>query len=281
MKSCPTTLPARLFSDVVPMTIILGQAFPLHNAIVTALADRLRPSRVGDAILVPTDVMLPSGALVTAVIEGGKAGDRITVSDAGAAIAEVSDAGLEVSDRVYSTARRIAARGSARFADGAIQIGPVPVAEAHGAVVLLANLTRDVAEMALKAARQQEHSRFRERVRAELNRIFTDAAVAARVTLEGASSERHQFDYLVGLSDGRRLALDVPLPDQSSVAAVTLRQLDLKATASPLIAQAIAYDDDDHWPTATLQLLRLAGVPVINADGLEFGLRAAAGVILK
>ena len=258
-------------------SFISPPSYPRHNELVAALAFRGQPRRLGDAILVPTDVLLPNGTNLVAVVEGGKAGDRITVTDAGAALSQVADAGLEVSDKVLTAAKSAAGKRGTVIEAGALRFGPVPLEEARLAVVMLANTARDVAEAALQMGRKHEQIRFRERVRMELARIFNNASVQAGATLIGASTDKHRFDYLVALPGGRRLALDVPLPDHNSVAAVTLRQLDLKAAELPGMRQAIAYDDRDRWPSSTLMQLRLANVPVVHAGALESGLKEVAG----
>jgi hypothetical protein len=61
--------------------------YPRHDEIVALLSDRKAPRRMGNAIVVPTDVLLPSHVACMVVIEGGATGNEITASDAGASLA--------------------------------------------------------------------------------------------------------------------------------------------------------------------------------------------------
>jgi hypothetical protein len=74
-------------------------SYPGHDAIVALLSDRKAPRRMGNAIVVPTDVLLPSHVACVVVIEGGASGNEITASDAGASLACVLEAGLEITPR--------------------------------------------------------------------------------------------------------------------------------------------------------------------------------------
>jgi len=253
-------------------------AFLAHDTVIAMLVARARARRVANAVLASTDVLLPSGTTFVAVIEGGKSGGRITVNDAGAALAQVSEIGLEITDRVITAARSTAGKFGLLFEQGILRSQPGEITDAVADLILFANAVRDVSVAAIHAAKIHDRSRFRERIRAALGRIFQSGSVQTGATLEGASSDHHRYDYLIHIEGEQRLVLDVPVPDHNSVAAVTLRQLDLKAMAKPDLHQAIAYDDADKWPSASLAQLRLAQVPVIRANDLERGLRSAAGI---
>lgn len=236
-----------------------------HDPVVAALRARPTARRAEGGVLVPTDVLLPNGATVLAIVQGGDAGDRITAHDGGAALHQVTDAGLPVGKAILAAARIAARQHGVTLEDGCVRTAPEDVADAWAAVVILANATRAVAEAALQAARKQQHDRFRDRVLSQLRRIFVDAPVHAHAPLKGFSEDALRFDWLVGLPGGRQLALDTPVPDSSSVAAVVLRQIDLARKRPEGVIQAIAYDDADAWPSTTIRQLQLARVPVVRA----------------
>lgn len=255
------------------LEILTGAPFPRHGELVAALSDRHTARRLDDAILAPTDVTLPSGAVLVAVIEGGKAGDRITISDAGAVLTDMADTGARVTEAVRRAFRLAARRHGLESEHAQLRLGPVAIDDAAPAIALFANAARAVADAIAIAARKSSRERFRERVRAELGRIFDMRSVHPDGPLQGKSASTHRFDYVVTLDGGRQLAIDAPVPDQSSIAAVLLRQMDVRAADLPNVRQAIAYDDGDEWPTPSLAQLHLAGVSLVRAENLERGVR--------
>ena len=250
--------------------------YPRHADITRALKARNRALRLSGSLVVPTDVLLPNHSHCVVIIEGGVVGDRITVSDAGAALASVAETGLEITHAVLEAARRTAIPFGVGMEGGVLRTHPVSPEDAVNAVVALANAMREVARVAFDAARRAQRTRFRERVFGELNRIFTGSHVRRDGHIRGSSEDSLRFDYVVALNDSRRLVVDAPLPDLSSIASVVLKQSDLRVANIAGVKQAIVYDEDDRWPSSGLAQLNLAQVPVISAVILEQGLRAAS-----
>jgi hypothetical protein len=233
------------------------------HALMTLLrgADHLRP--LGDAVLVSTDVLLPDGSTVVVSVEGGNSGNRFVVHDSGAGLAVLSNSGLPGGANVIAAASR-AVRTRGLHMEGASVASP-PV-EADGVPAMIkwvADGARRASEAAIAEARKRERKLLRERVQGELRRIFGEATVLQRGVLRGRSNDPHKFDFLISAPGGFRLALDAPTPDPSSVAAVVIRHLDVKAASLPGVRQVIAFDEADAWPSNSLDQLRLAGVPLI------------------
>ena len=249
---------------------------PGHEEVLKTLADRLQPVRVGDAIMVPTDVMLFNGNLCMVFVEGGAAGAEITVTDCGAALNAVFECGLELPDPAARTAKRAARKAGVTLEFGVIRSDPVPLNCVQYAVSLVATAMKDVSIAAYESAKKYGEPRFREKVATSLKQIFHDATVLKGPKILVSSEDELRFDYSVSLLGNNSLVIDAPLPDLSSVASVVLRQTDLKQAALPRIRQAIIYDDNDRWSSIGLSQLRLAKVPVIPARSLESGLKAAA-----
>lgn len=247
-------------------------AYPRHDDIIALLSARKAPQRMGDAIVVPTDVLLPSNVTCVVVIEGGAVGNEITASDAGAALACVREAGLEVNAAVERAAIRAAQPFGVSMEKGVLRSQPEAISEARYLVLCMANAMTSVANAALTAAKKHEKVRFRERVQKELASIFAEDRVQRNASLRGFSQDTHRFDFVVGLGEGKKLALDVPIPDPSSIAAVVLRQADMRAAGLQSVRQAIAYDKEDHWTSSGLAQLQLAQVPLVTSDNLRIGL---------
>lgn len=249
--------------------------YPRHNEIVESLECRNVVRRLNNVVLATTDVLLPSGSQIVVLIEGGASGDRITASDAGAALISLAEAGLELDAAAYASMRRLAGKLGLRLEDGVLRSEPVSPDESAYAVVVVANGAREIAQAAFDAGHRQEKRRFRERVEQELSAIFGSAIIQKSARLNGYSEDSLRFDYLVTLDRRSRLVVDAPVPDGSSIASVVLRQADIKAAKIPGMHQAIVYDEADNWRSTSLAQLKLAQVPLINSRGLEDGLLAA------
>jgi hypothetical protein len=250
-------------------------SYPQHNGIIDSLKRRNVVSRLGNVVLVTTDVLLPNGSQVTVVVEGGASGERITVSDAGAALISVAEAGLALDAAANAAMRRLAARLGLALEAGNLRSEPVQPADAAYAVTLVANGAREIAKAAFDAGRRKERRRFRERVEQALSNIFATSIIQKGARLNGYSEDSLRFDYLVTMSNRVRLVIDAPIPDGSSIASVVLRQADIKAASVPGMHQAIVYDEADHWRSTSLAQLKLAQVPLVNARFLQEGLMAA------
>jgi hypothetical protein len=250
--------------------------YPRHDEIVALLSDRKAPRRMGNAIVVPTDVLLPSHVACMVVIEGGATGNEITASDAGASLACVLEAGLEINLLVTRAASRAAQQYGISLEKGVLRSQPEAISEARYLVMCMANAMHSVAVAALAAARRVEKTRFRVRVQQELNHIFSQQNIRRHSELRGFSQDSHHFDFVIGLPRGMKLALDVPIPESSSIAAVVLRQADIRAARIDGVKQAIAYDKADHWTTSGLAQLQLARVDLISSENLRVGLEAVA-----
>lgn len=256
----------------------IGIPFPRHDKLLAMLSGRNRAQALDAVILAPTDVILSSGAAVVAVIEGGQAGSEITITDAGAILADLTDTGVAITEAVRRAFKRAARAQTLRIEGPQLRLGPVAIDDAVPALMLFADGARRVAEAIAEAARKSSREHFRERIRSELDRIFTAGNVHPDGPLEGKSARKHRFDYLITLPAGRQLALDVPAPDQSSIASVVLRQMDVHATQQPTLTQAITYDEQDEWSSSSLAQLQLANVPLIRSDRLEEVIWKIAGV---
>jgi hypothetical protein len=249
--------------------------YPRHDEIMFALKERNVVRRLDNVVLATTDVLLPNGSQVVVLVEGGASGDRVTASDAGAALISLAEAGLELDAAACASMRRLAAKIGLILEAGILRSEPVSPDEAAYAVILLANGAREIARAAFDVGRRQERRRFREKVEQELGKIFGSAIVQKSARLNGYSEDSLRFDYLVTLHNRTRLVVDAPVPDGSSIASVVLRQADIKAALIPGMHQAIIYDEGDHWRSSSLAQLKLAQVPVINARFLQDGLMAA------
>lgn len=196
------------------------------------------------------------------------------MSDAGAALISVAEAGLALDASANAAMRRLAARLGLALEAGNLRSEPVQPGDAAYAVTLVANGAREIAKAAFDAGRQKDRRRFRERVQQALCNIFATSIIQKGDRLSGYSEDSLRFDYLVTMSNRVRLVIDAPIPDGSSIASVVLRQVDIKAASVPGMHQAIVYDEADHWRSTSLAQLKLAQVPLVNARFLQEGLNS-------
>lgn len=228
-----------------------------------------RAQLTGDAVLIGTDVLLPNGLAIVLTVEGGAQGNRFVVSDVGAALAVLSDSGLPSGKNVIAAANRAALSRNLRLEGAAVVSPHVEADDIPATIKWVADGSRRVAEAAIAEARRKERRLLRQRVEGDLQTIFQDATIRLRGVLRGRSNDAHKFDFLVRGLSGFQLALDAPTPDASSIAAVIVRHLDVKAAGIAGLRQVIAYDDADTWPSKSLDQLRLSGVPLVAAQELR------------
>jgi hypothetical protein len=228
---------------------------------------------LGSSVHAQTDVLLPNRRGIVAVVEGGRHGVEVTVSDGGLALGQLAEHGLEWTPQAIKAARRAAQQWELRLEEGVLRTQACPPSDISWAIAQLANGAREVAERALEAARKHRAARFRETVRLQLELIFAAGSITRNAVVHGASSSRHRFDYIVALGDHHRVALDAPVPEGSAISRAVLRHLDVHAAAVSGLRQAIIYDEADRWPSSLLAQLELAQVPLIRAATMQDRLR--------
>lgn len=240
------------------------------DAILRALNLRSEGRRLGaDAILIPTDVLLPDRSVLVVVVTGGAPGGRLTISDAGAALAVLGNVGLPGGRRVISAATRTARSHGLNFEISEVRSPPLSSESLPSGLKWFADGVRRVSEAAISEARRRQRSLLRERIGAQLRTIFSEAVVREKAVIRGHSSESHKFDFLIAGTSGARMVVDAPVPDSSSVSSVLLRHLDVRAANQEGLIQVVAYDEADGWPAPALDQLRLTRARLVPSDILE------------
>lgn len=247
-----------------------------------ALMERARTLVVDGTIMVPTDVLLPDNSTVVLEIEGGTDGRVAVVSDAGLAARFVSEHGLELTVEAAAAIRRVArswglalpprpeGRAPARWVT--LRSRPTVIGDLPAAVRQVANATREAAVAALTSARAARTRDVVAQVDAALLRLFDKAQIRHEAPLPGESDARHKFDWLIALHGGGDLALDLAMPQFSSLASAVVRHLDVRLKAEATgqrLRQVIAYDDSQRWQAEQLHQLHLPGVPVVQASAVQ------------
>jgi hypothetical protein len=225
---------------------------------------------------VPTDVVLPSGAGVTVMLSGGRS-EMIAVSDGGTAIRHARETGMDLAECDLRAVRRAAKAAGLDFGSGELFV-QVPAGDLAWGISKVANATRDIAHVAVRAAQRRIARNFKAVVRQQLDRIFPTGIVTGRAAVPGVSARPHRFDYAVRLATGRQLTLDLPNPDPNTISSIVLRNLDVKRRNRPDLVQVIVWDDREQWTAENLAQLRLADVALVRGSALETALRELLGV---
>jgi hypothetical protein len=261
-------------------------AWPLN--VEHAAQARTIPVAEARLVLVPTDVMMPDGALVTVAVEGGQHGQSLCVTDNGTAARYVSEHGLELTPEAAEAIWRVAsewglerrprdevAPGSGfRLVPGMPQVrtGSVPLSDLPWALTVVANACRDAAVAALRAARRRSKTDFHDAVALGLQRVFGGEALTRHGRLTGVSEKPHVFDWIARAKNGRLVAVDTVVPEPGSISAVVLRNLDVRRALHANLLQVIAYDDAEQWASEGLEQLRLAETEVVQGRSLDVSL---------
>lgn len=222
----------------------------------------------GNALLVPTDVLLPNRTTCVVLVEGGNSGERVTLTDQGGALASVLDSGISITPSALRAAEREAKKLGFMLEGSALRSTPIELNDIGAGIRQAAFVMTSVAKVAFDHAKKHAGIRYRDRVRAQLEKIFGITHIHPDFQINGASNERLRFDYGISIQ-GTRLLFDAPVPDVNSIASVVLRHRDMKSANDKAIRQVIAYDEQDQWPPTSLAQLRLADVPLIDSRYLE------------
>lgn len=217
------------------------------------IADALRVTRTHDGLRVATQCLYPSNGSVTVTVRGGL--NTYVVSDEGGAAIEIAGTGIEavVSDRQI---RGMMKTQGLNVSGGAISSPPVGVDALPGAVMLVANASREVAEWGLQHLRWGEKRDFKKALSELLNRHFHDNLKHDTPVL-GFSNKPHKFSHVILLDEARRLIIDPVINDASSINSRVVANLDVKMAKDPNILQLIVFDDQLEWLASDLKLLEV------------------------
>jgi hypothetical protein len=155
-----------------------------------------------------------------------------------------------------------------------IYVSGVPVDGIEGAISLVANASRDVADFLVSRYRPSPRRPLGEELEAILNLRFP-ALWRKEEVFVGQSDKQYRFDYSVALPNNRKLVLETVKPDASSINAAVVANLDVH-NAHPELIQRIVYDDTEKWPVESLRLLRVGAQPLALSGANEALKRIAA-----
>ena len=226
------------------------------DAVREALADWTEPRPHGEWVVVPTTCAYPSNRTVNVYLLGGS--ETVRAFDGGGAFDELDGCG-EYGFNAFKVLKGFAKDKGISVDDrGWLMSEPVPYADLAGIVPHMANLSVSASSFLISRRHKKKLVDLREEVNKVLVSRF-DRNVHRHGHLTGDSTKVHKFDFIVDTEEENRLAIDAALPDPSSVNAVVVRHLDVRAAKPPKVSQLIVYDDRDNWKSEDLAILRTGG----------------------
>jgi hypothetical protein len=206
---------------IAPSPLIVS---PGGGPVEAAIADLLYVRREDHRIEIIMPVLFPTGSMVSVVVMPGKGGRHI-VTDDGAAAHEAEMAGISQSafSRVANAAAK---RAGASFDQHALLYLDVPSDRLPGAIMVMADLAREVVAAALEGAVQSAAEIMRDAMLERLDRLFTPSRVTRKAEVRGSSLCTYQVDALVGI-EGRRIVFDTFSSAPTSTSAVVSKMLDI------------------------------------------------------
>lgn len=228
------------------------------NANLAMIRDTLaclaEPRQGSEGIYVPTTTLLPGGDLV-GVMVSREGDDRFRVSDNGAGREAILDAGVVTivpADR--RRANEIAGLGGLEVEGDSFVIRGVGADQLAAAVIYVADASRAWAQSVLDRESRRRERDVSETVQRKLELAFTPARVTREVTLLGASSSQHRFDFVVDLAGERRALFEIVTPAPASISSTHLKFFDLEREHHDWPREAVVESMAD-WNASSLALL--------------------------
>lgn len=225
---------------------------------MSALSRWPLPHVEGNAAVVPTHCLYPTNHIVQVHVEGGEG--TFVVHDNGGAVDQLRAMGGHDA-RPLPAIRSVARRDGLKVSDlQRIYVSNVGLDGLESAIALVANASRDAAELLISRFRPSPRRPLGEELEAILNLRFPALWRKEEVFI-GESNKQYHLDYSVVLPNNRKLVLETVKPDASSINAAVVANLDVR-NANPTLIQRIVYDDAEKWPVESLRLLRVGAQPV-------------------
>lgn len=251
------------------MHFIAGEP-PNDGAVKRAVDKLVRVSKVSDAFLVSLPMFYPTGTAVGIRIEPAQGG--FYVSDFAMGYRESEDFGAERSFRYHI--QKLIEGGSVEFTTGKQVRLRASEAQLKGAIIKVANLSRDAALKAYENAAEWDNEELAADLFQRLSTVFGANHVIARAQKLGASNVEWKFAAKVNV-EGRELLFDAVSPHHNSVFSAVSKFNDVLLEDSEL--EAIAVVDSKSAMGKWLPLLSQAAI-VIEGDVSEKVLRHLARV---
>jgi len=202
-----------------PLILLAGE-----GPVELAIAKLLRVRHDSDRVEIVMPVIFPNGSMVTLVVMPAEGGRHIVTDDGGAAHeAEMAGVSHSAFSRIANAAAR---KAGAIFDQHALLYLDVSSEQLSGALIVMADLARDVVARALEGAARSTAEIMRDEMIERLDRIFTPQRVLKDVDVRGSSHSMYQVDALVEIRD-QRIIFDTFSSAPTSTSALVSKMLDI------------------------------------------------------
>lgn len=220
---------------------------------------------INGVVRVSTQCMYPSNTLVSVFVEGGK--NTFIVTDNGGAIKELASNGIDLQTSYKSIDQFVKSQG-AIYSCGIISSPQATLKELPAAIILVANLSKELATYLLGHAKIKRKRNFKELVHNFLSDKFERQRVKTMEFI-GDSNKSHRFENVIILNNERKLIVDPVVKDHASINSRVVANIDIKSKNISGIEQRIIYDDEEEsWSSVDINLLTLGAIviPFSKAD---------------
>ncbi len=214
---------------------------------------------------ISTHCMYPSNSLVSVFVRGGE--NTFVVTDDGGAIKELTATGIELQHSSRAIDNFVSAQG-ANYSDGVISSPFATLKELPAAILLIANVSKELAYHLLTHTKIRRKRDFKDLVHQYLSTKFERQRVE-QMELVGESNKPHKFENVIILSNERKLIIDPVIRDPASINARVVANMDIRSKKISGVEQRIIYDDEDEsWPASDINLLSIGAttIPFSKAD---------------
>ena len=208
----------------------------------------------GETSRVSTTTLLPSGAMASVVVRPTGNGTFL-VSDDGAGRTDMltlGHAGLTGSDRRRGDS--IANRLGLIFDGTGFAVREVTADQLAGAIVFVAEATRDWASVAVDNAVKRSRIDMSKRVEDRIRAIAPNARITRESEVTGASAKRHKFDLVMELGQDRKAVFEFVSPNSNSLSAAHLKLFDVRNAHGDWPREVIT-ERLENWSAADMSLL--------------------------
>lgn len=231
----------------------------ISEIVVNQLQKMHSPFSIENGVRLNTHCLYPSNAMVQVAIMGQ--GSTCFVSDDGGAYKEAERAGADLKNQDHKY-KKILERQGLFMQRGVIFSPEIPVESVSAGILLVANASKEIADLIYQQFRFTRNRDFKSLVRELLKEQFASSSVVEE-KIAGTSNKPHNFENVVHFPDGSRLIVDAVLRDPNSINSRLVANIDVKSANYSNLRQRIIYDDTDSWQSADLSLLDVSGVPVV------------------
>jgi hypothetical protein len=222
---------------------------------IDALQDSLpRLAEANSPMRVATTTLLPSGALVTVMVQPAANG-AFQVTDDGAARKDLLALGHhELSRGDVRNGNTTAERLGLIFDGKGFSLRDVTADQLAGAIVFVAEGAREWANTAAVNAARRAEAALAQRVESRIRATLPNASIDRERELAGASTKKHRFDLVLNLPGERKAVFEVVNPNPNSLSAAHLKLFDLMGAHPDWPREAVTERLSD-WAPADMMLL--------------------------